>query len=144
VTAAAVLRRLHDEGVEVLFDPPDNIRLRGPLTFDLVELAREAKPDLLALVRPTVQATSCSCCGRFYFAEPSRVCFWCQTRTSIDKSDKSPAEGVESGTSVNSVNVYPEPRTKRECPGCGGGMQPTDPDGAECFSCRHVAGGGAT
>ena len=92
MSAAAVLRRLHDAGVEVVYEEPDNIRLRGPLTADLVELARDAKPELLALVRPSVQAVPCSCCGRFFFHEPVRVCFWCRTRTSIDTIDTNPGE----------------------------------------------------
>jgi hypothetical protein len=143
VSAAAVLRRLHDAGVEVAYEAPDNIRLRGPLTADLVELAREAKADLLTMVRPKVEPTSCTCCGRFFFPEPARMCFWCRSRTSIDTIDTNPTEAAPGGSSVNSVNVCSEPRPKRECPGCGGGMQPADPDG-ECFTCRHVAGGGAT
>lgn len=144
MSAATVLRRLHDAGVEVVYEEPDNIRLRGPLTADLVELARDAKADLLMLVRPAVQAAPCSCCGRFFFHEPARMCFWCSSVTSIDRIDRNPPETGEGGSSVNSVNAYPRLREKRACPGCGGGLQPTDPDGAECFTCRHVTGGGAT
>jgi len=78
VTAVTALRRLHDAGIEVLYEAPDRIRLRGRITDDLVALARAAKPELLASVRPRVRVYACSCCGRFAFVEPAAVCFWCR------------------------------------------------------------------
>lgn len=94
MSAARVLRQLHDSGVEVAFEAPDRIRLRGPLTPELIQLARAAKPDLLALVRPRAQPHACARCGRFFFAEPSTVCFWCRTVKRIDRSDKSTPGGI--------------------------------------------------
>jgi hypothetical protein len=143
VSAAAVLRRLQDAGVEVAFQAPDNIRLHGPLTPELVELARAAKPELLALARPTVQPAPCACCGRFFFAEPATVCFWCRPRKHIDEIDETRADTGDVAGSVNSVNVCAAPCAKRECPSCGGGKGRDDDGGGLCWSCRHVAGGGA-
>jgi hypothetical protein len=141
VSAAAVLRRLHDAGVEVLFEQPDNIRLRGPLTAELVELARAAKPDLLALTRPTVQAVPCSCCGRFFYVEPATVCFWCRPRTDPRNSRKSPPESAEADTSATSAPAYLGPAEKRACPNCGGGLAHNDTGDGPCWSCRRVSGG---
>lgn len=138
MTAAAVLHRLHDAGVEVVFEAPDQIRLRGPLTDELIRLARAAKPELLALVRPRVQVHACTGCGRFHFAEPAPVCFWCRPRKYPDNNDRNATADTTPAGSVSSVRVFPEPQEKRTCPSCGGGMHQTDEPGSECFSCRRV------
>lgn len=141
MSAAAVLRRLHDAGVEVRFEAaPDQIRLSGPLTGELVELARTVKPDLLALIRPRVQVHPCACCGRFFLSEPAAVCFWCRTPKHGDKRDKSPPTLPEDTTSVPSVPAFRGAREIRACPSCGGGLDPTDPEGEVCYTCRRVAG----
>lgn len=138
MSGTAILRRLHDAGVQVQYVEPNNIKLSGPLTHDLVELARGSKSDLLALVRPRVQVQPCACCGRFFFAEPATMCFWCRPGKHGDKRDKSPACEHGGGTSVPSVPTFPGAAEKRTCPSCGGGLDPTDPAGEPCFTCRGV------
>jgi hypothetical protein len=141
VSGPAILRRLHDAGVDVAYLEPDQIVLRGPVTTDLVELAREAKDDLLALVRPAVHAAACTCCGRFFYSEPAPLCFWCRSVVHGDRRYKSTADQPEDGTSVPFVPAFPESEEKRACPGCGGGLAAADPDGGPCWSCRRFAGG---
>jgi hypothetical protein len=141
VNGAAVLRQLHDAGVEVVFEAPDQIRLRGPLTPELVELARDAKPELLALAQYRVMVVPCSCCGRFFFAEPATVCFWCRSPIRGDKRYESTCDRAEGDTSVPSVPAFPEPQEKRACPGCGGDLAAADPEDGPCWSCRQVTGG---
>jgi hypothetical protein len=141
VSATAVLRRLHDAGVDVQFQAPDQIVLRGPVTDELIEAARAAKPELLTLVRPRPAAVACACCGRFYFAEPAALCFWCRPRKYGDNRDRSAPQDGGGTTSVPSVPAFPEPPEKRACPSCGGGLGATDPDGGACWSCRRIHGG---
>jgi len=128
VTAAAALRKLQEAGVEVFYEAPDRIRLRGPISDDLVALARAAKPELIASVRPRVQAYACSCCGRFSFVEPAAVCFWCRRGKLDIRGRTPPGQRVQSNHGRQLVD--------RRCPSCGGGMHSSDPDGAVCFTCR--------
>lgn len=138
MSAVAVLGRLHGAGVEVVYEAPGNIRLRGPLTPELVNLARAAKPELLALVRPGAQPTACACCGRFFLAEPTTVCFWCRSPNHPRNSRRSAEQGDEAGTSATFETATPGPGFSRACASCGGGLQPEDPDGATCWTCRSV------
>ena len=107
MSAAAVLHRLHDAGVEVVYDAPDGIRLRGPLTDELVAAARAVKPELLELARPRPAVHACTCCGRFYFAEPAVVCFWCRPRKHPDKTDRSPPEATQHQTAAALPQIQP-------------------------------------
>lgn len=140
MSAAAVLRSLHAAGVEVLFEQPDQIRLRGPLTPEVVELARRAKADLLALVRPHTDPHPCACCGKFFFPEPATLCFWCRTPAGINKIRNNPARSAEPGISVDSVDACSAPRAKRACRSCGGGLGNDDPAGGPCWTCRQLRG----
>ena len=137
MSAAAVLHRLHAAGVEVLYQEPDSIRLRGPVTDDLVELARSAKPELLAAVRPRIQVYACSCCGRFAFVEPAVVCFWCRAKKAPDTTDRTSGPSADRRGSVGSVreNSRARPET-RVCPSCGGGMHSGDLERGVCFTCQ--------
>lgn len=146
MTAAGVLEWLLGAGVEVIYDPPDRIRLRGVLTDEMIEAARAAKDELLELVRPRPRVHACACCGRFYFAEPSTICYWCRPahakptsapENTLTKGTKAPA----GGTSVGFVRVNSGERAgSRACPRCGGGLHRGDPHGAECWSCRRLRG----
>lgn len=141
-----MLEWLLGAGVEVIYDPPDRIRLRGVLTDEMIEAARAAKADLLELVRPRPRVHACTCCGRFYFAEPSTICYWCRPahakptsapENTLTKGTKAPA----GWTSVPFVRVNSGERAGlRACPRCGGGLQRSDADGAECWSCRRLRG----
>jgi hypothetical protein len=113
MSGAAVLRRLHDAGVRVRWIEPDRIGLSGPVTPDLVELARAAKAELLALVRPKAEPRPCACCGRFYFAEPTTMCFWCRSRRHGAKRDESGA--CEADVETFGPSVPASPTSDSEC-----------------------------
>jgi hypothetical protein len=146
MTAAGVLEWLLGAGVEVIYDPPDRIRLRGVLTDEMIEAARAAKDELLELVRPRPRVHACACCGRFYFAEPSTICYWCRpARTKPTRDPENtltkPTEPGVTGNSVGFVRVNSGERAgSRACPRCGGGLHRGDPHGAECWSCRRLRG----
>jgi len=79
MTAPPILRRLREAGARVSLDG-DEIVVRAPrdtVTPDLVDDLREAKPEVVRFLRerPT---WPCELCGRFHFAGPSVICYWCR------------------------------------------------------------------
>ncbi len=80
----ALLAELHARGVvlraqgeSLLVDAPVAVITPG-IRAELLRL----KPDLLARLREPRHARvhPCSCCGRFFFAEPAVVCYWCRRK----------------------------------------------------------------
>lgn len=129
-----LLDRLMSTGNTVKVEAPDTLLVGGPLTDELRAAIRQHKPMILAILAESrrTRAFPCSCCGRFYFREPSVTCHWCRAGT-----PEKPADARE-------ATRYTPPTINRPCPSCGGGLQPNDPDGAECWSCKRlgVNGGG--
>lgn len=84
MSAADLLDQLAASGVTARLIPPDTLRLCGDagaqLDDQLVHAVRAAKADILALLRSRARsgAYPCACCGQFFFAEPSVMCYWCR------------------------------------------------------------------
>ena len=127
MTAAELLGELRRRGIEVIVrDGRLLLRDRsGALGPELRNRVARNHAGLLEIL--SARSHPCTVCGRFRFPAPT-VCYWCRRRGAA-AIPKFPAEFPA---------ATPARPKARACPSCGGGLQPADPDGAACWSCRRL------
>lgn len=85
MNVADLMARCHADGLRIHLDG-DRIRMRsdhGEPDAELLRALREARDEIVTYLRERARATAypCSCCGEFFYPEPSITCYWCRSRT---------------------------------------------------------------